>query len=216
MLQHNFFNKRVVFMSSDFPFRVALIVFAAIFLPLGAYHRIRAHTGEKIDRWQEGVFILFGLRLTALAAFVGGMAWLIHPAWMAWSHLPIPAGLRWAGAISALCGGVAWVWALHHLGKNLTDTVITRQRAELVTSGPYRWVRHPFYSSLILVVFGVSLATANAFIMLMCGILWFVFLFPRTRIEEQNLVQRFGDDYRAYMRRVGRFVPRVLATRDDA
>jgi len=209
MLQHNYFNKGAVFMIPDLPFRVALVLLAAVFLPLGAYHRIRAHTGEKIDRWQEGVFILFGLRLTAAAAFAGGMAWLINPAWMAWSHLPIPAGLRWAGVTIAFCGGFSWVWALHHLGKNLTDTVITRRQAELVTTGPYRWVRHPFYSSLILVVFGVSLVTANAFIMLICGILWFVFLFPRTRIEERNLVQRFGDDYRAYMRRVGRFVPRL-------
>jgi protein-S-isoprenylcysteine O-methyltransferase Ste14 len=196
-------------MSDDDPFRVAIVVWAAMIGPAGAYHRIRAHTGEKIDRWQEGVFILLGLRLTAAVMFVAWLAWLINPAWLEWSRLPLPAAVRWAGIALAGGGGVFWVWALHHLGKNLTDTVVTRRQHSLVTSGPYRWVRHPFYVGLVLILFGVSVATANWLILALAALLWFGFLLPRTRIEERNLIERFGDDYREYTGRVGRFWPRL-------
>ena len=196
-------------MTDDDPFRIALVVLPALFMPIGLYHRLRADTGEKIDRWQEGVAILFGLRLTALALAASGLAWLIHPAWMAWSRLPLPTLLRWAGVILAACAGILWVWAVHHLGKNLTDTVVTRREHSLIVSGPYRFVRHPFYVACVLGLAGVSIAMSNWFIMLAATIAWFAFLLPRTRIEEQKLIDHFGDDYRTYMHRVGRFFPRL-------
>ena len=52
-------------------------------------------------------------------------------------------------------------WTFHSLGKNLTDTVVTRREHSLVTHGPYRWVRHPFYVVLFLWVLSFSLLTAN-------------------------------------------------------
>jgi protein-S-isoprenylcysteine O-methyltransferase Ste14 len=195
-------------MSDDDRFRLAILVWAGVFMPAGAYHRIRAHTGEKIDRWREGVLILFGLRLTAAVMFAVWLSWLINPAWLEWARLPIPAPVRWASMTVAFGGGLIWVWALHHLGKNLTDTVVTRRQHSLVTSGPYQWVRHPFYVGLVLMIFGVSVATANWLIIGLAALMWFGFLLPRTRIEERNLVERFGDDYRKYARRVGRFWPR--------
>lgn len=186
-----------------------MIVIAIVFMPIGLYHRIRSYTGEHIDRWQEGIFILFGLRLTALTVIGAGIAWMINPKWMAWSSLPFPAWLRWLGVVVAVCGGCLWAWAVHKLGKNLTDTVITRVDHTLVTSGPYRWVRHPFYTACALGLVGSTLVMANWFIALVGGVVWFVFLVPRTKIEEKNLIARFGDDYRAYMRQTGRFLPRL-------
>ena len=94
------------------------------------------------------------------------------------------------------------------IGKNLTDTVITRESHTLVTSGPYCWVRHPFYTACVIGLVGGSLAMANWFIPLLAGTVWFAFFVPRTRIEEDNLLARFGDDYRDYMQHTGRYVPR--------
>ena len=108
--------------------------------------------------------------------------------------------------IATACGLL--VWTFRCLGKNLTDTVVTRQKHTLVTHGPYRWVRHPFYSSAVLVISGNSLAAANWFFFV-AGCLMFLLLVIRTRKEEQNLIARFGDDYRNYMQRTGRFVPRL-------
>lgn len=192
----------------DSTFRVLLFLEAAAFLPVGFFHRIRAHTGEKIDRWQEGIFILFGLRLTALVLLVGTIAWCIDPNWMAWSSLPIPVWLRWVGLALAVAGGTVWVWTVHTLGKNLTDTVVTRKDHSLVTSGPYRWVRHPFYTALAVGVVGGSLAIASWFFLVLGGLV-VGFLVARTKIEEEKLQERFGEDYRDFMRKTGRFLPRM-------
>ena len=99
-------------------------------------------------------------------------------------------------------------WTFHSLGKNLTDTVVTRREHTLVTHGPYRWVRHPFYDVVFLWGLSLSLLTAN-WLLALLGFSAFAMMVVRTRIEEEKLVERFGDDYRSYMERTGRFLPRV-------
>ena len=195
-------------MSGDDAARLVLLLIGLVFVPPALYYRLRSFTRERLDRWQEGHFILFGLRLTALVAFAGGLIWMINPAWMAWSSLPLPIWLRWIGLVLVAIGGSLLVWTFHNLGKNLTDTVVTRQEHSLVTSGPYRWVRHPFYLAGALGTMGGSLAMANWFFAI-GGVIVFTFLYFRTRIEEERLVARFGDEYRNYMQRVGRFLPRL-------
>lgn len=197
-------------MNDDNTFRLMLLLVALIFMPLGLYHRIRSHTGEKLDRWQEGAFILFGLRLTALVLFVGGIVWMINPQWMAWSAMAIPVWLRWVGLAGVVCAGILGVWTFHTLGKNLTDTVVTRQDHSLVRTGPYHWVRHPFYTAGLVGLVASSLAMANWFFLVLGG-MGAGFLVARTSIEEEKLVERFGDEYRAFMRRTGRFFPRWKA-----
>jgi protein-S-isoprenylcysteine O-methyltransferase Ste14 len=99
------------------------------------------------------------------------------------------------------------LWTFRSLGKNLTDTVVTRQEHSLVTHGPYRWVRHPLYDSATLLFVAVSLMAANWFVFV-TGVVVLLLLIVRTRTEEAKLVARFGDRYRAYMERTGRFIPR--------
>jgi protein-S-isoprenylcysteine O-methyltransferase Ste14 len=197
-------------MTDDELFRRMLMILGASVMPFGLYHRIRSHTGEKIDRWQEGAYILFGLRLTALLMFAAGIAWMIDPPLMAWSSLPLPLWLRWVGFCVAACAGGLWVWTVLNLGKNLTDTVVTRKNHSLVTSGPYRWVRHPFYTAVFVGLVGGSWAMANWLFLVLGGMLS-GFLVARTKIEEEKLVERFGDEYLDFMRRTGRFFPRLTA-----
>ena len=83
-------------------------------------------------------------------------------------------------------------WTLTNLGKNLTDTVATRRDATLVTSGPYHFVRHPFYVTAALLMAGVALLSANWFIGA-CGLAGIVLLVARTPKEEEKLVEKFGD-----------------------
>ena len=108
--------------------------------------------------------------------------------------------------IAIACGLL--VWTFRCLGKNLTDTVVTRQKHALVIEGPYRWVRHPFYDSAALLAVGVSLTAANWFLFV-TGVVLFCLLIIRTRTEEENLLARFGNSYGAYMERTGRFLPRI-------
>ena len=195
-------------MAHDNTFRLMLIIIVAVFGPIAMSYRLRSQTEEKLDRWQEGVWILFGLRLSAVPCVVGGLVWMIDSRRMAWSAIPLPSGLRWAGVAIAGCTGLLVWWTFHNLGKNLTDTVVTRRDSSLVISGPYRYVRHPFYLSFLLGLTGVGLAMANWFFLV--GLVPFGFIVARTRIEEAKLVERFGVEYEDYMRRVGRFFPRFM------
>lgn len=196
-------------MNDDQLFRVILIVGSGVLVPITAYHRLKSQaTGEKLDRRQEGLFILFTLRPVGVVGMLGLVAYMVNPSWMAWSSIPLPATLRWTGVGVGVIAGALLIWTLHSLGKNLTDTVVTRREHTLVRSGPYRWVRHPFYVSLALCVAANSLATANWFI-LVSGALLFILIVIRTRKEEALLLTRFGDAYREYMERTGRFLPQI-------
>jgi protein-S-isoprenylcysteine O-methyltransferase Ste14 len=195
-------------MSDDETFRLILIAGSLIVFPIAIYHRLKAHsTGETLDRWKEGPYILFTLRPLGIAVMVGLFAYMVNPARMAWSSLPLPTWLRWVGVGVAVFGGALFIWTLRNLGKNLTDTVVTRREHTLVTTGPYRWVRHPFYVAAVLTLLGNSLAAANWFL-LGGGLLVFTLLAIRTRIEEAELLARFGGAYEEYMGRTHRFLPR--------
>jgi protein-S-isoprenylcysteine O-methyltransferase Ste14 len=195
-------------MNQDQIFRIVLLVaFLAVF-PVAISYRLKSQTSEKLDRRQEGPFILSTLRPAGLAFWLGLIAYMVSPSWMAWSSVPLPAWLRWMGVgVWLVASGLA-LWTFRHLGRNLTDTVVTRREHTLVTHGPYRWVRNPFYDSAALLLLASSLVAANWFLFVMGGLV-FVLLVLRTRTEEDKLLARFGDAYEAYMERTGRFVPRV-------
>lgn len=198
---------------ADNPFRTILVVGLLLIFPVGVYHRIRSQaTGERLDRRQEGLFILATLRPVAFLFGIGLVTYLVEPARMAWSSWPLPAAVRWSGAaVLAIAGGLV-IWTFRTLGPNLTDTVVTRRQHALVTRGPYQFVRHPFYVSTGLLLVACSLMSANWFL-LVTGSAALGLLVMRTRTEEEKLVARFGDAYRDYMIRTGRFWPRARGHR---
>ena len=195
-------------MNADAVFRPYVIAIFVVMMMIALPFRIKSQsTGEKLDRMQEGLFILVALRLAGAALWIGAVAFMINPVSMAWSAMPLPTWMRWVGVA---LGGVTpflLAWTLNTLGPNLTDTVVTRQSHTLVTRGPYRWVRHPFYVCMALFVSSLGLVAANWFV-LAAGVVVFTLLAVRTRIEEEKLLARFGDPYRDYLKRTGRFLPR--------
>jgi protein-S-isoprenylcysteine O-methyltransferase Ste14 len=200
-------------MGEDGVFRVILLVGLVILVPVATYYRVRSQlTGEKLDRTQEGLFILLTLRPLGFAMMAGLIAFIVSPASMEWSSVPLPIWMRWIGVALGVVAGVLLTWTLRTLGKNLTDTVVTRKEHTLVTTGPYHWIRHPFYSSLALTVIANSLTAANWFLFI-TGALVFTLLVIRCAREEENLISRFGDRYRDYMDRTGRFLPRFFQPR---
>jgi len=200
-------------MDREEPFRTLLIWALLVVMPIVVYHRLKAHgSREPLDRSQEGWFILVTLRPIGLAFLAGLILYLVNPARMAWASVAIPASLRWAGLGAIVAAGGLLFWTLRSLGANLTDTVVTRKVHTLVMKGPYRWVRHPFYDSVALLLAAISFAAANWYL-LVTGCLVLALLVTRTPREEARLIARFGDDYRAYMARTNRFVPTVRAGR---
>src|SRR5215217_2402202 len=116
---------------------------------------------------------------------------------------PGPAALlRWSGAGLGTVFLVLALWIFRTIGKNITSTVETREEHELVTDGPYRWVRHPLYTVGTSFFTSLGIVAANWFV----GLVMLLIRLPK---EEEKLIERFGDEYRAYMERTGRLLPRT-------
>lgn len=196
-------------MSDDLSYRMGFVVLWAVFAPVAVFYRTRSNSsGEKLDRWQEGVFILFALRGAAAVGFAALLSFLIYPPLVAWATLPLPSFVRWSGMAFGALGGCLMIWTFHTLGRNLTDTVVTRKDHTLVTSGPYKWVRHPFYGSAAFICVAATLLSAN-WLVLLSGAAVLSLLVLRTKTEEQKLLERFGEDYAEYCQQTGRFFPRL-------
>jgi len=196
-------------MALEVPFRVALLVVMLLTMTVTAYHRLQAaSSGEKISRKEEGYVFAIVLRLAGLCLWVATFAYLIYPPSVEWAMLPLDEWVRWIGVVTGALCSILMYWTLSSLGKNLTDTVVTRAAATLVTNGPYRWVRHPFYVTAALLMASVTVLTANWLIGL-SSLVVLALLAVRTPKEEQMLIERFGQQYQDYMARTGRFFPRM-------
>lgn len=115
------------------------------------------------------------------------------------------------GAIGTLlfaCGIALAVWARVRLGRNWGMPMTEKAEPELVTSGPYRFVRHPIYSGLLLAVLGTALVT-NLIGLAVVAVLSAYFYYS-ARVEENNLIRTFPESYPAYRARTKMLIPRVL------
>ncbi|HEX5102376.1 MAG TPA: isoprenylcysteine carboxylmethyltransferase family protein [Pirellulaceae bacterium] len=197
-------------MTDDQLFRFILLAGFLITLPIAIYHRVRAHTGEPLDRRQEGWLLLIAIRVLGGVGMLAALALAFaSPSWMTWSIVPLPTWIRWLGVGLGCFATGLLIWTFRTLGKNITDTVVTRREHTLVTSGPYRWVRHPFYVAFLLGMTAIAIVLAN-WLLLMIGIAAFTLLAIRSRKEEANLELRFGDNYRRYREQTEAFYPRLF------
>ena len=195
---------------NDNLFRILAFVILIAGMVISIYHRRRAdiQSGERVSLAGEPIILRLLLRLTGMALWLGVFVYLINPRWMSWSQIDLPEWARWLGAGMGVLADLLAYWVFSNLGNNVSPTVRTRSEATLVTSGPYRWVRHPLYTMGMMAYLGFALLSENWFIALM-AVIGFVLLVLRTPLEEAGLIEKFGDAYRQYMTRTGRFLPKL-------
>ena len=121
-----------------------------------------------------------------------------------------PAAVAFAiGFVILLAGLVLRGWSIKTLGTYFTGSVAVSSDQAVVTAGPYRVLRHPSYTGLLLIMTGVGLASANwagaagMVVLTLAGLLW------RIHAEERALLTTLGDRYRAYAAQHKRLVPLV-------
>jgi protein-S-isoprenylcysteine O-methyltransferase Ste14 len=143
-------------------------------------------------------FLAFGLFLLSLLVFSSS------------SEAPIALLPALSGCLVALAGGGLLLRSRAELGAAWSLVPKAGQGADLVTTGPYRLVRHPIYLGLALLAMGQALAFANwpAFLIVLCGII--PTLAWRARVEEQLLSRTFGQRYEVYRERTRMIVPYLL------
>lgn len=187
----------------------ALVLFTG--MGISTYFRLKAdkETGEKISRKVDGSAMMNIIRFGGLILWLSPLVYLINPNWMNWSKIGLPESIRWLGVgIGVLCTfGIYWLFS--SIGSGITPTSATRKEHKLVTRGIYRWIRHPLYTigSSFIISFGMM---ADNWFITAFGILAFILMASRTPKEEANLIEKFGDEYREYMKRTGRYLPRLF------
>jgi protein-S-isoprenylcysteine O-methyltransferase Ste14 len=156
--------------------------------------------GAKQGRGARRRFPLNGLTFLSVIVLVRvfrGGSWAVHS--------PVLGAI---GAVVFASGIALAVWARLHLGRNWGMPMSRKEDPELVTSGPYRWVRHPIYSGLLAGVLGTALIT-NLVGLIIVALLGGYFYYCAT-VEEKNLTATFPTSYPAYRARTKMLIPFIL------
>lgn len=111
------------------------------------------------------------------------------------------------GIVVILLGAALRWWAILTLGRYFTFEVAVRSTQSVVQAGPYRFVRHPSYTAILIMLLGVGMALTNwaSLIVMLAGGL--IGLLYRVRVEERELVEALGQPYVDYMRHTKRLIP---------
>lgn len=197
-------------METETIFRIILPVLIISFAVHRGYY-VRKHGEEQntLKKREEGLTSKLA-GLLGMIGFVAILMYAIRPTWLAWSSLPLPLWLRWTGVGMALLGFTLLQWAQLTLGKNWSDTPRMIKEQSLITSGPYQYIRHPIYTAFLLILGSTFLISANWLI----GIAWIgmtvLEVASRIGFEENLMLEYFGDQYREYMKRTGRLLPKLI------
>jgi len=139
--------------------------------------------------------------LLALPALPGGL--------LSGRLLPATRSVFFAGVALVGAGLAFTVWARIYLGRNWSGVVTLKEGHELIRSGPYRLVRHPIYSGLLLAFVGSALVRAD-WRGVVAVVIAFAALWRKLKLEERWLSEAFGEQYSAYRNEVAALIPFVL------
>jgi protein-S-isoprenylcysteine O-methyltransferase Ste14 len=178
------------------------------------YRRLARKEGETIRRGREKPFPVAVRLVLALPLYGAIFSYLINPRWMEWASFALPEWARWVGVALGLLMVPMAYWVFSSIGRNVSETVLTKEHHELVTHGPYRWIRHPLYTMGIALIIAIGLMAANWFILLFALIGIIAIRLVVVPIEEQALLAKFGDEYRDFMGSTGCLLPRVSGRRE--
>jgi protein-S-isoprenylcysteine O-methyltransferase Ste14 len=127
---------------------------------------------------------------------------------LATRFVPDTAAVEWiAVGLTAAGVGIA-IWARWHLGSNWSGVVTLKEGHELIRTGPYRSIRHPIYTGILLAILGTAVAIGEVRGLVALSIAWASF-YTKARREESFLVQEFGPRFTEHQQHTGMFLPRL-------
>jgi protein-S-isoprenylcysteine O-methyltransferase Ste14 len=133
----------------------------------------------------------------------------IYPSWINKPILEITLPVALAGFAIVIFGVAFTIWARLTLGNNWSGTATIKQDHTLIRRGPYSIVRHPIYTGLLIAMLGTALQRGFIHNFLSLPILAVGF-WLKVMIEEQIMIQRFGDEYLRYRREVRALAPFIF------
>ena len=180
----------------------ALVIQMIIRAPLNRKRR-QEKMSERRVTGQE-IFILL---LLLLGGFVLPVIYAVTD-WLDFANYRLPARAGWIGLL-ILAAGLFIFWRAHaDLGLNWSPSLEIREKHELITHGIYGVIRHPMYASQWLVAIAQPLLLQNWIAGFLNLLAFIPFYLLRVKAEEQLMIDNFGEQYRAYMQKVGGILPR--------
>jgi protein-S-isoprenylcysteine O-methyltransferase Ste14 len=153
----------------------------------------------------------WGQRLVYAVPLALGLWFLFRPeahfGVLATRFLPDTATAQIAGVLLTAAGVGFACWARYHLGTNWSGTVTLKQGHELVRTGPYRLIRHPIYTGILLALLGTAVAVGEMRGLIAAAIALGAFFIKANR-EESFLAKEFGPSFAEHQRETGMFLPR--------
>lgn len=198
-------------MENEIIFRIVFfLVLILTFLISGTFRRKARESGDVIERRAEGGVVVFMRLVFALPLFIALLLYIFYPQAIAWSQVMLASWFRYLAAIVAILCIPLIYWVFRSIGKNISETVLTKNNHQLVTHGPYKWVRHPLYASALFLLFSLSIMAANWFLFFYCIAGLLIFRYLVVPAEETKLIDRFGERYVEYKRNTGALAPRLF------
>ena len=202
-------------MTTEATFRWAFLILPVALLAMRVYFMLKVRrAGERLMPDKQAVEREGGrgaliVRMTAFFVLITFLVmYLLGAKWIDAFLFPLPTWLRWAGFALGLFSVTFWTWTQIHLDTQWSAQLQLRKEHHLVTSGPYARIRHPLYSAMFGWAISLGLLTAN-WIFVAIAALSIVGTMVRVPKEEQMMIEAFGDEYKDYMKRTGRFFPRL-------
>jgi len=199
-------------MADELSFRVLFIVLYALFLvPRGYYRFVKPRQEKEEEETDRAVVgkIQVILTIIILGGLIASILYMLGLPWMDWFQiLEYPLSLRAAGALLVLIMIPLVAWIHRELDRQYSAILEIKSDHQLITTGPYKRVRHPMYTALILFFFGLSLVSANLLVIIFAVLLMVAFPFW-VGVEEEKMIEVFGEEYIEYMKRTGRFFPSI-------
>ena len=196
-------------MQAEIFFRlVVLVVLGCAFLLSGIYRNkskgldIIKDPGQEEDRTSQMLQLGTGMAILVILILD-----LFFPQLMGWSRIEIPLWARILGSILMLVF-LVWIWWVYRtLARSIPETASPADSQALITSGPYRWVRHPLYAGVLLLLFSLSLVLEDWLLLVFSVFGTVIFRLLVIPGEEKQLLESFGEEYESYQSRTGALVP---------
>src|SRR3984893_14289846 len=128
--------------------------------------------------------------------------------WLGTRFVPDTPLVRWLAVLITAAGVAVAFWARFHLGANWSGVVTLKENHELIRTGPYRTIRHPIYTGILLAFLGNVVLIGQVRGLIGLAIIWASF-YIKARREESFLAQEFGPNFNEHLQHTGMFLPKV-------
>jgi protein-S-isoprenylcysteine O-methyltransferase Ste14 len=199
-------------MSEETVFRILFLVYYLLIAVITLFFRRRARkSGQKVppSEEKESSGRLLIRKVAGLLMIATAVVYIIHPSFLTAVRAPIPFWLRWFGVGLAAATIPLLIWVLQTLGKQWSRKLELREDHQLITDGPYGWVRHPMYVLVFLSMSCLALISAN-WVLIGLALFAIVSIYSRIGQEERMMLSQFPEEYRRYLESTGRLFPKLF------